>query len=286
MKSIFYPLIMAVLLGACQTKEKPNEETQATVAVDSTQYFADLHSDEVLKAMIKDDAPHPQKVIVSSFVIDSMSAWTDGKNAFYNTVDVFPFDSLNKKAVVVFANYWGEKQADHYKIEDNQNSGPTLFYGVYGYKENKGWYLLKKSNASFSEEYGNYGYNGMIGNIGLIQSGKERYALVFANTNYGEGYEVSGVSYYDITLGRSVFELSETTSNRETVAEDEAFEFSFSTQFIPSDKDYFDLEISYEGTHYAPVKNEDYDAPSEIVPFKQKVIYRFDTIRGMYVQLK
>lgn len=291
MKSVLYPLMAATLFCSCQpTKSQPDEKKQAQVSTDSTQYFTDLHSDEVVKSFLHDSVPKLKKVIIKSFIIDSISVWANPEgNTFYNIADVFPYNTIHEKpqnAIVVFAKYWGEKRDQDYKIYDSHASAPTLFYGIYAYQENKGWYLQKKSNEAFSNQFSHHGQYGMVGDIGLEQSGKKRYALNLSGEGTGQGYTGAGITYYDIALEKTVFDLNETTSNSGAVEEDEAFEFKFTARFIPSDKDFFDLEVNYEGTHYDERKGENDDAPSEVVPFKKKVIYHFDTMRGKYIESK
>ena len=287
MKTQIYFLISAILLFACQPQSPQLEEKLTEVSTDSTQYFRDLDSVEILKAMIYDSIPDPKKVIVKSLVISSMSAWT-GKDEtqFYNIAGVFPYHFKDKKpqnAVVVIAEYHGEKIGNSYEIMDDESSGPTLFYGIYAYKENKGWYLQKKCSKDFVERFWNFGYNGVMGDIDLVQVGKDQYGLALSSYYSGQGYESEGITFYDIGQEREIFGLSETTSNSGAVEnEDEAYAFSFLCAFIPSDKDFFDMQVTYEGTHDAD--SEDDDSMSKVEPFKKTVRYSYDKISGKYVE--
>jgi len=210
--------------------------------------------------------------------------------SFYDIADVFyynPVDGKPQNALVVFADYYGECTDDGYRLYDSHGQGPAIFYGIYGYKENQGWYMLKKSSTGFNSAFSNYGQYGNIGDIGLVRSGKQRYALDFSSTGYGQGYTGQYISYYDVELEREVFSLSETTSNSGAALEEEAYAYSFSADFIESDKEYFDLKVSYQGTTYETNADTDdeYAAPN-VVPLQKTVMYCYEPRYGKYIVKK
>ncbi len=302
MRNIHIPsIVIALIISACgngnnrsatlATTQTPEIDTPDVSAIDSVLYFADLEAEEVLKMMIPDSVPELKKVTVKTTFGDSTELLMDlNETSFYEIADVFyynPVDGKPQSALVIFADYYGEHTDEGYRLSDSHGSGPAIFYGIYDYKENKGWYVVKKSNAAFNNAFKHYGQYGVIGDIGFIRSGKKRYALDFSGSGDGQGYTAQYISYYDIALEREVFSLSETTSNSGVALEEEAYAYSFSADFIESDNEYFDLKVSYQGTAYEtnPDTDDEFAAPS-VVPLQKTVMYSYEPRYKKYIVKK
>lgn len=285
MRKILALTLITTLFYSCNNQKdaslenkNPIKEETVSLKKDTASFFQDLTSENLVLDFMDSSNLAKKTTAYFDFGDDSLITYTQDNHTYLSNNAQYYFDNNNgepKRALVIFAAYYGEIKDGVPKLYVSHAQAPEVLYGIYQFEQGKGWHLIKKSSEEFNTLYKSYGQYGHIGDINLIKSGEQNYALIFNSYYSGQGYTGQGISIFDLGIEKNVFEISDEISNDGAV--DDGYRYEMEAQFLPSRREKYDLALSYSGTHYLA---GDHD---KIGPFNQKIIYRYEPRTGNYL---
>ncbi len=207
---------------------------------------------------------------------DSFPVSADGK--CYTRADTILYYKATTGAVfqpfalVIFGTY--KKQEDG-SYDDCHACSPLMSYALLQQTGKQQWTVLR-----FVKKFIYSGAWGQLFKPGLLQYGKNKFALDLSGGGSGQGYFEYGLTYYDVETGNYIYTREpETISNEGAVVSHSAsFSYQLAGVFIPSDSLYWDLQVLSKGR--IPVKEGGVAVPARITE-----TFRFNSSKNVYEQV-
>lgn len=194
----------------------------------------------------------------------------------YTEIDkIFRFSKGDSQyALFVFASY--EMTSNGTELFGNCHAcAPMLSVALFteNLNSNKGWSVIR-----FEKAFRHYGSWGEIGDMRLVQIGRNKFALALDNEEMAQGYEISSTTFYEIDGYTQIFNAT-TKLNNFGVTEDEDERFGFETrvEILRSGDGYYRIRCTTTGTNY--LYKQDKKVSVEGVK-----TYVYDEEAGMYME--